>query len=298
MRIGSWHGADAGQARVLSEGVTAPRPGWYPDPSGHGGTFRWWDGSDWTDRTRSKLPAQNTRLVALLLGVTLVLSGGVVGLMGWRSFHDAGPSGQPATSGGGNRAPGTPASDATTEAQPDGQLDETTRTAMLAGGRMVLPGSPYALVTDPVTVPGVFDAMFVANAPVRTGSDGSDTWAATVGLGHIPAGTWSEDDLRGFARKALSGISEQFFGYHPSAVSKINDTTTTVSGRPCARITAEVDYGSTKARNRSDRHDRMVIIGCPDKDGSVIAAISSVPGDAAPSLAALAATSLDTFSLS
>ncbi|WP_188893402.1 DUF2510 domain-containing protein [Microlunatus endophyticus] len=279
--------------------MTAPRPGWYPDPSGRGGTFRWWDGSDWTDRTRSKLPAQNTRLVALLLGVTLVLSGGVVGLMGWRSFHDAVPPGQKATSGGGNQTPGTPAPVATTGTQqPDGQLDETTRTATLAGGRMVLPGSPYALVTDPVTVPGVFDAMFVANAPVRTGSEGSDTWAATVGLGHIPAGAWSEDDLRGFTRRALSGISEQFFGYHPSAVSKIDDTTTTVSGRPCAKISAEVDYSSAQADNRHNRSDRMVIIGCPDQDGSVIAAISSVPSDAAPSLTALAANSLDTFSLS
>lgn len=30
----------------------APRPGWYPDPTG-GSWLRWWDGLDWTDHRRS-----------------------------------------------------------------------------------------------------------------------------------------------------------------------------------------------------------------------------------------------------
>lgn len=30
----------------------APRPGWYPDPTG-GSWLRWWDGRDWTDHRRS-----------------------------------------------------------------------------------------------------------------------------------------------------------------------------------------------------------------------------------------------------
>lgn len=40
---------DAPTARV------APPTGWYPDPTGAGGT-RFWDGSGWTDRTRSSEP--------------------------------------------------------------------------------------------------------------------------------------------------------------------------------------------------------------------------------------------------
>lgn len=30
----------------------APRPGWYPDPTG-GSRLRWWDGLDWTDHRRA-----------------------------------------------------------------------------------------------------------------------------------------------------------------------------------------------------------------------------------------------------
>jgi hypothetical protein len=35
----------------------APRPGWFPDPEG-GSRLRWWDGSDWSDRYRSR-PTEN-----------------------------------------------------------------------------------------------------------------------------------------------------------------------------------------------------------------------------------------------
>jgi hypothetical protein len=31
----------------------APRPGWYPDPTG-GVRLRWWDGTDWSDDYRSR----------------------------------------------------------------------------------------------------------------------------------------------------------------------------------------------------------------------------------------------------
>lgn len=33
--------------------TSAPVAGWYPDPAGHGGLLRYWDGSSWTDQVRS-----------------------------------------------------------------------------------------------------------------------------------------------------------------------------------------------------------------------------------------------------
>lgn len=276
--------------------MTAPRPGWYPDPSGRGGIFRWWDGEDWSERTRSKLPSQGNRLVVLLLGLSLVVSGGVVGLFGWRSYHDTRPTGQRANS---TAAAGSPRPTGVVPGnaphQTDGQLDETTRVATLSDGRMTLPGRPYELVSGPVNVPGVFDAMFVANAPVSPRAEGSQTWAATVGLGHIPAGAWSENDLSGFARKALTGFSQQFFGYRPKSVRRIAYSAVVVSGRTCARITATVHF---QANRMTSRAARLVIIGCPADDDSMIAAISSVPDDAPEPLPHLAGESLATLTLS
>jgi len=179
--------------------------------------------------------------------------------------------------------------------QPDGQLDETTRVATLADGRMTLPKEPYELVSGPVSVPGVFDAMFVANAPVSPDADGSQTWAATVGLGHIPAGAWSQDDLGAFAHKALTEFSEQFFGYRPKAVHHLAYSAAMVSGRTCAKITATAAF---QAKRGASRLARLVIIGCPADDNSVIAAISSVPDDAPEPLPRLARRSLATLRLS
>jgi hypothetical protein len=39
----------------------APQPGWYPDPEG-GVRLRWWDGTDWTDRYRSRPSAGEVAL--------------------------------------------------------------------------------------------------------------------------------------------------------------------------------------------------------------------------------------------
>ena len=40
------------------EGVTvAPRPGWYPDPAGAPGLYRWWDGSSWAEVTSDSAQA-------------------------------------------------------------------------------------------------------------------------------------------------------------------------------------------------------------------------------------------------
>jgi hypothetical protein len=179
---------------------------------------------------------------------------------------------------------------------------------MLASARMTLPPQPYELVGESVTVPGVFDAMFLANAPVDPGSGRSDTWTATVGLAHVPADAWSVNDPEAFAHRALEGISEQFFGYRPGAVRHTSYQVITVGARPCARLTAEVQYAGKTAtnrrgqdeqghQNRQDRQDRLKIIGCPEDDGSLVAAISSVPTDADSQLSRLAAASLASFKL-
>ncbi|SDS12479.1 DUF2510 domain-containing protein [Microlunatus soli] len=245
------------------------------------------------------------RLVALLVAVSLVVSGGVVGLIGWRSYQSArSPAGSAAggpeqSSAAGPQASSGPSpgggSGSDAQADRSGRLDEVTRRASIGRATMTLPPAPYELVSDPVSIPHVFDAMFVANAPVHADYNGADTWASTVGIGHIPAEAWTDDDLPGFGRKALKGISEQFFGYTPTSVDKFDYHPVTVGSTACAELTANVHYA---VKGLASKFDRVRIVGCPDgTDGSVVAAVSSVPDDASHQVSTLAERSLATFAV-
>lgn len=314
--------------------MTVPLAGWYPDPSG-AADFRWWDGTTWTESVTDDVDApapsdpvpltpgeredqqdaaalptgpgrlrqrsgrtEANRLVALVVAVTLVVSGGVVGMIGWRTFQSARSAANPRTGNTAGHQTTTPAASASDgsrhqQTSVSGRLNEVTRRASLDTASMVLPDTPYELVGNPVSVPDAFDAMFVANAAVHPDFNGSQTWAATVGIGHVPAGSWDTGDPAAFGRRALTGISQQFFGYTPTSVRKLHYRPVTVGATACAEISANVHYA---VKGLASKFDRVRIIGCPDgTDGSAVAAVSSVPDDAPHRLSTLAATALSTF---
>ena len=41
----------------LEDVTDAPRPGWYPDPAGASGLYRWWDGNQWAEVTSDSVHA-------------------------------------------------------------------------------------------------------------------------------------------------------------------------------------------------------------------------------------------------
>lgn len=282
--------------------MTEPRPGWYPDPAPDGDGFRWWDGRDWTDALSSiqqappprprRQPHRGRRPLALVLGLSLLITGGVVGLLGWQAA--AGPSGDRAVPGTGGPAPSSAASVGRTGHGADGRLNEVTGEVAFGSATMTLPDRPYRPIGGAITVPGAFDAMFVATAPVHPDFNGSETWTAMVGLGHIPAESW-QDDPREFAEGAMAGFSLRFFGRHPTSVQGLDYHLTWVSGHSCAEVTGDVHYDIS---GLPSSYDRVRLIGCPRADGSVIAAISSVPDDADPQLARQAEDSLATLEFS
>jgi hypothetical protein len=73
--------------------MTAPPPGFYPDPYGGGGQ-RYWDGKQWAARTgTSTSTASLARTLVIVLGVALAIGGGCAALI---------------ATGGGTHAPTAP----------------------------------------------------------------------------------------------------------------------------------------------------------------------------------------------
>ena len=77
---------------MTSTDVTRPEPGWYPDP-GAPGSFRLWDGLEWTAHTRTSIttPVPSSRpgrRVGLRLGgaaIAVAVAGGAIALWLWGS---------------------------------------------------------------------------------------------------------------------------------------------------------------------------------------------------------------------
>ena len=307
--------------------MTVPRPGWYPDPAGAPGRYRWWDGARWTqaigespkapppdalaarlargelvDDPAAVLPAElddpdelelgrrrasPVRMVlAIALSITLVATAGLgAGLMIWR---DPGP---PAAM---EKPPHSrvPSAKSTPGAAPTGQLDPKNRTATLGPATITLPGPPYRLYADPISVPYLFQTCFLANADVHVRYDGTKTWSATVALAQISPELINSSDLEKTATKAAERYAQQFFGGHETRLGRLSVSDWAVDGHPGVMINFRVSYDVKKLEST---YDKVSVILVRLDDGSFIAATSSVPGDADPELAELARESLESL---
>lgn len=287
-------------------GVTAaPRPGWYPDPAGTSELYRWWDGGGWTEAIsesprapspRTQLPADPDdglvrrrpsrfrALVALVLCLALFLSATVgLGLLIW---HDP-----PAVKRGARlpaAAPATPAASLPTGTGGVGSLDEKTRQARIGAASLMLPGPPYELSPEPREVAGLMDVLFVASAPVHPRYDGTASWSSAVMLGRLSGGG-SDPDLRVRAEAALQAMCRSFYRNGTTRLTSVSITDHAVDSHPGLRVTARVHY---VIAHLPSRYDDLTVVLVGLDDGSVVAAVSSVPDDADPAVRSLAATSL------
>lgn len=288
----------------------APRPGWYPDPAGRLDLYRWWDGGGWTeaisespqapsprmqlpaapgDELLRRRPSRLRALVALVLCLALFLSATVgLGLIIW---HDP-----PAVKRGARlpvAAPATPATTLPSGVGGVGSLDEQTRAARIGAATMTLPASPYELSPEPQQVAGLMDVLFVASAPVHLRYDGTDSWSSAVLLGRL-SGTMDDPDLRVRARAALQEMCGAFYRHTDTRLSRVVIADHAVDGHPGLRVTARVHYDIAHLPSRYDELT-AVLVGLDD--GSVVAAVSSVPDDASAPARGLAATSLSSLAV-
>jgi hypothetical protein len=284
----------------------APRPGWYPDPAGASGLYRWWDGSQWAEITSDSVhappplvistePAEDNasqhasplRIAAALgLGFALFISASIgLGLAIWPNQSNT--SAQRAAGGsGGVPTVGSLGTD------PVGYLDERTRTATIGPASVTMPGDPYVLSPDPMAISGVLDLLFWASAPVHSRYDGKHNWSSGVLLGRVTQS--SQGDLESQGALALHRLSNAIFDHHPTELKGLSWDEHAVDGRPGMRFSAQVYYSVDQL---ASRYDTVTALLVRLDDGSLIMAASSVPNDADSDIARQAADALKTLTI-
>ncbi len=286
--------------------TSAPRPGWYPDPAGATDAFRWWDGQSWTDELSDTPSAPAPHLdgpdpprrrspwraaVALIVVIALFLSAGVgIGLWLWDA---GGRSGGNADAGGRTSPARNPT--AADPSEPPGQLDESSRTATIGDASMQLPDDPYELRSDPVSVPGVLDAAFSAEAEVHHRFDGENNWYAMVALGALSPKVARGLDLAHSGRAALTKLATQMYGEQLVEVTDAQLSDRSVDGYPGVEFSAQIHYAVDRLPSRYDTV-RAILVKLDD--GTVVAALSSIPDDADQRLTTMAEHSLDSLTIS
>jgi hypothetical protein len=274
--------------------VTGARPGWYPDPGGDQGRFRWWDGSGWTSavsdsahaappaRSRSLRNAAASRrsLAAWSLGLALVAVAGVV--LGRVFWHD--PTGSSRSAAAGVTAKPSPSG-------VPGELDQSSREARIGDASMRLPGDPYQLRADPMRVKNLFDSYFAAGAIVHEDYHQGQDWSAVVGLAHV-APTATRDEVDATAATVGQQIAATFFDHSPTTIERASVAEHSVDGCSGYVFTAVVSY---LIPGLASRADELTVIVVRLDDGTRVAAFSSVPTDAPQTVRTQAAAALESL---
>jgi hypothetical protein len=287
--------------------TVAPRPGWYPDPAGTTGLYRWWDGSSWAEVTSDSaqapppLPVESEAVAegsaplrraspvrvatVLTLGFALFVSASIgLGLVIWRDSSDSSAQRAVGSPGGVPSARGT---------DPIGYLDERTRTATIGSVSLTMPGAPYVLSPDPMAVRGVLDLLFWASAPVHARYDGKHDWSSGVLLGRV-AVPGDADDLQTEGTLAVHRLSQAIFDRHPTDLKGMTWKQRVVDGQPAMLFSAQVHYSVDRLPSRYDTVTALLV---RLDDGSLIMAASSVPNDADPDIARQADDTLETLKI-
>ncbi len=215
------------------------------------------------------------------LGVLLLLGAGTVLVGPWLRADDK-------TTG--DRIAPTSEQTASTTGQhdPTGSVDDATRRVMVNGASMLLPADPYTIAPDPITIDGVFDVYFLAEAVVHPRTASTPGWGAMVGLAHL------DPALEESGSGALEMITRHVFGSYPTTLAEVTPTPVTVHGRSALRITATVHY---TVKGLPSTHDDVTAIVVELADDSTVVAMASVPDDAPPQLRKAALASLTTLTV-
>lgn len=272
--------------------MSAPDPGWYPDPSGSADAFRWWDGAAWSrwlsrdagggppEEAPTLTPVADPSTAAgpppvpveadpaprpapvphqppqvrLPVAVALVVVALVVAVVAVGAVVSASAS----------RLPSGPALAPPTGGpvgEPAVLYDASTRTASIEELRLVLPTKPYRCLTTAVPALPTFSAAIICNAAVHADYDGAGgEWSASTGLGLVPEELIARGDLAVTAERVLTSLRGQFFADQRTTVRKAvrQSWDGAAAGKSEAR-TAEIHYDVEGVPSRYDRTSVLVV---------------------------------------
>ena len=124
---------------------------------------------------------------------------------------------------------------------------------------------------------GVLDAVFLAEAEVHDRFDGENNWYAMVALAAVDPQIAADPDLAQSGRATVAKLAAVIYGKKVAKVARPRFADRSIDGNAGIEFRAEVHYAIDRLPSRYDTV-RAVIVKLDD--GTVVAALSSVPDDA------------------
>jgi hypothetical protein len=143
-------------------------------------------------------------------------------------------------------------------------------------------------------LPGVFDVAFTADAVVHSRYDGRHHWTASVALAQLSPAVTSRD-LESSVTSTIQAMTGHLFGGHQISASRRSSWDQAVDGHPGVMYTYRAGY---RVKDLPSRYDDVSVLLVRLDDGSMVAALSSVPDDASAEVRRLARASLASLTIS
>ena len=284
-------------------------PGWYPDPGGQVGLFRYWDGGSWSTSTTANpyvgppaqpvgpgpaptRPPRRSPIGWILGGVALLVVAAlvVVGVLVLRR-PDVTPTGEPPDSSTGPTAvqcPPAPSARPTTA--PDARAERVT------SGHLSYPrlSAPFGVPITDSRVPFGRDTRSQAALVQRT-PDGKAAWVAAVLISRLLAGDGFYGPQQGAAVVAGCVIGT-FYGDNPVDRKDVSNQATTVDGHRAWLIEMHLTFDIPGIQAKGEMAT-IVVVDTGAADGEAGLFYSSIP-DTSPQFTAPAANALQQLQVS
>jgi Protein of unknown function (DUF2510) len=254
--------------------------GWFGDPSGKIGTFRWWDGRAWTrwlstdpaapdpgsvlvaePPTPASLPADDPppddtayappdpadRVVGLPVAAAVIIGGVLLAIIAVGAIISL-TADRPLT--GPAVAPPPP-----TEAPLAVLFDSASRAVSADELRVVLPASPFTCDPGARDVPDLFTSAISCSAPVHTDYDDKNDWTANTGVGVLDEQVRSAKDLREMAARTGSGLLSRNYTVEDVTIKKVKNVPfpDVAPDGKARRVTAELHVSYPDLPSKYDR---------------------------------------------